>query len=181
MQENEKDQQVAKFDFGESGTLELTKTKLIGSVMSSPTMATGTSGRLATLKGTKMEFRVKLNQVQNIEIQPPKTKAGKIGNLLVAGIFIGLAPIGVFAGIGLVLGLMFGGFSSAMVCALIGVLIGIAAMAGLFVWYWKKLGGAYLVFSVDGRDIRIFCAEERFSELEAFAKVLRDTQTAYME
>jgi len=177
----EKETTVASFDFGPNGKIELTPTKFIGSVMSTPTVASQGGARMASLKGVKAEFRVKLNQVQNIELQPPKTNAGKVGTLLIAGLWIGLAPVGIFAGFGFVLGLMFGGFSASAVMALIGALLGVGAMIWFFVWYWKKLGGTYLVFSVDGRDVSVGCAGERFAELSEFVQTVKKTQIAYLD
>ena len=79
--DSQKDPTIASFDFGAYGKIELTKTKLIGSVISAR-MPGQTSGRQASMKGERSEFRAKLDQVQNFEVQPPKSLAKKIFWLL---------------------------------------------------------------------------------------------------
>lgn len=122
--DSQKDPTIASFDFGAYGKIELTKTKLIGSVISAR-MPGQTSGRQASMKGEKSEFRAKLDQVQNFEVQPPKSLAKKIFWLLWVALPLAFPLIGVCIGIGFVLGLMFGG---TIALALLGGLVGIGLL-----------------------------------------------------
>lgn len=175
--ENQKDPTIASFDFGAYGKIELTKTKLVGSVISAR-MPGQTSGRQASMKGEKSEFRAKLDQVQNFEVQPPKSLAKKIFWLLLVELPLAFPLIGVCIGLGFVLGLMFGG---TIALALLGGLVGIGLLVWLAIVMWKSMGRAYLVFSVNGSDMNARCEGKRLSELEAFVRLVKKTQADYLD
>ena len=54
-------------------------------------------------------------------------------------------------------------------------------MIWFFIWYWKRLGGAYLVFSIDGSDVNVGCDGARFAELSEFVQTLKRIQIEYLD
>lgn len=175
--ETQKDPTIASFDFGAYGKIELTKTKLIGSVISAR-MPGQTSGRQASMKGEKSEFRAKLDQVQNFEVQPPKSFAKKIFSLLWFGLPIACPLVGVCIGLGFLLGLMFGGI---IAMSIVGGLAGIGLLVWFAIFMWKSMSRAYLVFSVNGSDMNARCEGNRLPELEEFVRLVKKTQADYLD
>lgn len=182
--EQSKEPIVASFDFGAYGKIELTKTKLIGSVISAQTAAgRQSSGRQSSLKGVKSEFRAKLDQVQNFEIQPPKSFVMKILWLLFIGATVGILPIlGSCVGLGCAAGWLIGSSIDAIIVGgVVGGLVGIVALIWFAVLLWRSAGRAYLVFNVNGTDMNARCDGKRLPELQEFVSIVKKTQAEYLD
>lgn len=170
--EQGKEQIVASFDFGANGKVELTPTKLIGTVGGDTLVATPTGRK----KGNQ-ELRVKLEMLKNFDLIPPKSLLSKIMVIfeISAGIVTALFLVGLF------LGVAFFGFTDTAgwgVTGLLGMLLGLIVSIVFGVMLWKNWAHAFLVFSSPDYNVSIPCDRSRISELEAFVKAVEDARDA---
>ena len=170
--EQRKEQAVASFDFGANGKIELTPTKLIGTVGGDALVATPTGRK----KGAQ-ELRVKLEMLKNFDLIPPKSLVKKI--LFIFEISAGVVTLFFLAG--LLLGVAIFGFVDVAgwgAAGLIGMLLGLIVSIVFGVMLWKNWAHAFLVFSSPDYNVSIPCDRSRISELEAFVKVVKDARDA---
>ena len=168
---------VAKFDFGANGNIELTPSRLLASLKGETTIASVAG----TKTGVNEEMRVKLEQLKNFGIMPPKT-------------WIEFLPlIAPFYTIPLVLpmmGLLFGSMSGALTFG-----FGLGFFAYILVVIWmirkppmmlkmilKKCRCAYLIFSSpNGSTVCIPFEVSRMPDVEVFAQTVKKTQSVYVD